>query len=236
ASLGDAGGSLTFAGGGIKLLADVSDSRMFELKDLANVVIDTNGQTLTHLGSIFPQAGANGGLVKNGAGTLVLTGFNGFLGPTIVNGGTLSLSNNANLGDVSAASRLVLNGATLVTTAVMDLDNFGANPRPVTISGATSFDVADTTTLTVRGIVDGPGALTKTSNGTLVLSGANTYQGPTTLQGGTLTVANNSALGASASLTMSDGTRLHLQGGGTLFIGLPIFTTPGAVATISSSN
>ena len=240
ASLGDSGGSLTFAGGAIKLIGDVTDSRNYELKDLADVVIDANGQTLTHSGTIFPQAGATGGLIKNGGGTLVLQGGNGYFGPTTINGGTLSISSNNNLGDIASGAALTLNGgATLIATASLDLDNNGANARPVTINGNTTFDVADGSILTVRGVVDGNGTLTKTGNGNLILTQANTYPGGATLKGGTLTAGNGQALGPAGNLIMSDATRFHFQGGGNTFIGYPIFIDSiptGATITFSSSN
>jgi autotransporter-associated beta strand protein len=61
--------------------------------------------------------------------------------------------------------------------------------------------IADQTGSGGTGANAGVGSLVKTGAGTLVLSGANTYTGGTTLAAGTLTLANNQALGSGALTT-----------------------------------
>jgi len=56
-----------------------------------------------------------------------------------------------------------------------------------------TWNVANGKTLTVSGIVDGNYSLTKASFGDLILSGANTYSGDTTINGGTLYVGKATA-------------------------------------------
>ena len=46
--------------------------------------------------------------------------------------------------------------------------------------------------LTISGAISGTGGITQGSSGTLILSGANTYSGPTTVASGTLEVLNAS--------------------------------------------
>ena len=86
---------------------------------------------------------------------------------TLISGGVLSVSANANLGTAPASATagfLTLNGGTLATTATFTLNtkrgiSFGA-------SGGT-IDVASGTTLTYSGIAAGRGSCTKTDTGTM---------------------------------------------------------------------
>jgi autotransporter-associated beta strand protein len=71
-----------------------------------------------------------------------------------------------------------------------------------------TVDISDTYSLTVNGTISGTGAgLTKNGLGTLVLTGSNTYDGGTILNGGNVDINSASSLGnASGALTFSGGT------------------------------
>lgn len=69
-------------------------------------------------------------------------------------------------------------------------------PAPVTLSGESNFDIANTLTLTLAGEVGGTGNLVKsTSTGALTLAAANTYAGTTTIGAGTLNIGNQTSPG-----------------------------------------
>lgn len=143
---------------------------------------------------------ADGGgtaITKMGAGTLVLSGTNTYTGGTSINGGTLSISADANLG--ALAGGLSFNGGTLATTASF------AMFRPVTLAGAGGVDVAASTQFEVGGSISGSGSLTKLGAGTLVLSGFNTHSGGTVVAAGILEAGSADALG-SGPLTLDRGT------------------------------
>ncbi|WID96448.1 autotransporter domain-containing protein [Bosea vestrisii] len=145
----------------------------------------------------------SGGLDKAGTGQLTLSGANTHVGGTTISDGKLSISADANLGDVSGA--LTLNGGVLQVTgtALTSLSRsifFGANGG--------GFDIADAgNTFIVSQSFSGSGSFEKSGAGTLTLTGANTYTGGTTILGGKLSVSSNGNLGdAAGGLTLVGGT------------------------------
>jgi outer membrane autotransporter protein len=125
------------------------------------------------------------GLTKTDLGTLVLAGANTFSGGVHINGGTLSVSKDANLGD--AGNAITLAGGTLENTAAF------SSGRNVSLTDGTFQTDAD---LTASGVISGSGGLSKAGTGTLILTVANTYTGGTTIQAGTLEIGNGGKTGA----------------------------------------
>jgi fibronectin-binding autotransporter adhesin len=145
-----------------------------------------------------------GGVQKTDLGTLVLNGTNTYTGGTAINGGTVSVSSDANLG--SASGGLTLDSGTLRNTAAF------TSARAVTLNtNGGTFDTQ--ANLTLSGTIGGTGALSKTSSGTLTLTGANTYSGATTVQAGTLLVDGNQSAATGLTTVQSGAT---LGGNGTL--------------------
>jgi fibronectin-binding autotransporter adhesin len=153
-------------------------------------------------------------LVKTDLGTLVLTGANTYTGGTVINGGTMQVSADANLG--AASGVLSLDGGTLATTS-----SFSTSRATTLNSGGGTVDIAPSTTLTLGGVINGAGALTKTDTGTLVLTAPNTYTGGTTIAAGTLqlgdgvtngSIAGNVTNNAILALDPANGTSVTLGG------------------------
>lgn len=148
-------------------------------------------------------------LHKLGTGTLFLNSSNSYNGSTFVDQGILAANTSSALGspqaattvaggaelalanDISISNPLTLNGSgpagggALVNTAGNNTIN-----GPITLQSSSTITVAPGTTLTALGAISGIGqdALTKSGGGTLVLKGASTFTGTTSLDLGTLLV------------------------------------------------
>ena len=156
--------------------------------------------------------GANN-LTKTGAGNLTLTGINTFTGNVIVNANFLIISNDNQLGAVpgaATANKIQLGAGTLGVNATITIN---AN-RGITLNNAAStIDVFGANTATYNGIIAGTGGLTKAGPGTLILGGANTYTGTTTVSNNVLRITNASALGANtAGTTVNSGCAIEFSG------------------------
>ena len=160
---------------------------------VSNSAIDTFSGAITNAG----------GLVKVGAGTQELTGTtNSYSGTTTVGGGVLRVSTLAN----SAASSSIGSGSSVILTNGGVLDYTGST---VTIdrgfalsSGNGGIGVSNAATdLTLSGAITGTGNLIKSGLGTLTLTGANTYNGATTVSAGTLELARTGGTATLPSTT-----------------------------------
>ncbi len=143
--------------------------------------ITTNGVigfNRTDVVTVANTIDGTGLLRQDGTGTTMLTGANSYAGGTTINAGTLSVSQNTNLG--AAAGGITMNGGTLQTTGTFTA------ARATLLTGGATIDTAAGTTFTQQGAIAGAGSLTKTSGGTLVLTGINSYSGGTLVSAGTL--------------------------------------------------
>jgi len=121
------------------------------------------------------------GLTEIGTGTLTLSGANSFTGNMTISNGTISVSQDTNLG--GASSQIVLAGGTLGVS-----QSFTANTNrtvDVTASGG-SINVASGATLTFAATNDltGSGTLTSSGAGTLILAGASNFTGNLAINNG----------------------------------------------------
>ncbi|OQB80125.1 MAG: tRNA nuclease WapA precursor [Planctomycetes bacterium ADurb.Bin126] len=187
-------------------LGGLKGSRSLDM-DGRTLSIGNNGQSTEYSGVL-----SDGALAKIGSGTLTLSGSNTYTGKTTISAGTLSISAEDNLGANPAsftADQLTLDGGTLKTTATFTIDD---SNRGITLgAGGGTLEADASTTLTVANVTAGSGSLAKSGDGTVVLSGTNTYTGKTTVSAGTLSISSEDNLGANPASFTAD--QLTLDGG-----------------------
>ncbi len=238
-------GVFNFNGG--TLQARQNNTAFFQNLSTANVrgggaVIDTAGfnvavaQNLTH-SNLASDAALDGGLTKNGAGTLTLTGNNTYTGSTVVNAGTLFLDAGGNatrLLRANAGTEIDYNHGTIVggnlsgpgTQRVLGGGASFASPTAgvLTIFNGVNLAVGGPTTFNQ---VNSSGAITVAANQTLAWNDGQNDNGTLTLNGqantsgwistGVITVNNGGKLANSASnLVLGGGSRTTINAGGTL--------------------
>jgi fibronectin-binding autotransporter adhesin len=199
----------------------------------------------------------------SGPGTVSLGNASNYAGGFSINSGTLKLGNATALGSATSANVAFGSGSTgtlaingnAVTLAKLNSNATVGSPVVENNSATSgSLTVSDTSgSSSYAGIIrDGAagGALGLVKNGasTLILSGANTYTGGTTVSGGTLAANSSGALGTgtvsvASGATLSTNTianlgSLNLTGGGGLLLAdfNSKFVSSGTVSISGSSN
>ena len=205
------------------------------------LVNTTNAYTIAGAGNIAGSAS----LIKDGPGTLTLSGTNTYTGGTLNKNGVL----NINYGGDGVSSSAIGSGP-LTNALGSAIDNTSSQPitllTPIPEVWADDFSFLGTTSLNlgngwvtlgsslvnltvvsnaleVDGIITDNGAgfgLGKVGNGTLILSNQNIFSGGLTLSSGTLVLNSSGA----------DGSGLFVLNGGTLD------NTSGQLVTLSSAN
>ena len=156
-------------------------------------ILNTDGLTVQSGDFAGIIDNSNTSLLKNGAGTLTLTGNNAYTGSTTISEGTLK-GNIASGTDLSIAASATYDGANKARS-VGGLNGGGKilNTDGLTVQSGTFGGV----------IGNSNTSLIKTGAGTLTLSGTNTYTGMTTVRSGTLALGSDLT---SNQLTLYGGT------------------------------
>lgn len=192
--------------------------------------LTVNQASSTDFGGIIENGSGSIVLTKSGAGNLTLSGANTYTGGTnikngsiIIGGGNdrLATGGSVVLGDAGTSGKLVLGDSTTArnqTLAGLTTTGLGGSVVGAHATTNSVLTLSFTSgTNTYAGTLGGAGtnenklALTKSGAGTLKLTGANTYSGPTTLTQGTLQIGVD-PVGAITSSAIGTGT-LTFNGG-----------------------
>ena len=161
-----------------------------------NAALTVGGTQNLTLGGVTSGTGQ---LTKNGAANLTLNGNNTFSGGTNLNAGTLTLGNANGLG---SGALIVGGAATLDNSAAFGIGNALTLNAGLTVAGNND--------LSLNGIIDGAGSLTKNGLSDLTLAGNNTFTGALNIVSGSVTTLNTNALGNTSGVNISAGAGLNL--------------------------
>ncbi len=200
--------------------------------DLASTItVNTDAATIS--ANISNNSLGASSLTKSGTGMLVLSGSNSYSGTTTFSQGILAVNSAYALG----AGTLVISNGTLnntsgsaVTLATNNAQkwtgsfsysgtgtlNLGTGAVSIATGGGANTSVTITTTngnLVIGGVISGTNTygISKTGNGTLTLTGLNTYGFATIVTGGTLVVNTLANGGVASSIGSSSGASWALQ-------------------------
>ncbi len=180
--------------------------------------IANNGVLTIEHANTYMLAGlvsGSGSLRQSGTGTTILTADDTYSGGTTISSGRLQLGDG---------------GAT------------GAIVGPVLNDGILTINRSGTVVL--GGVISGSGALEQIGPGTTILSAANAYTGPTSVNAGTLQAGAPGAFGATSQMTVAAGATLFLDGFSQTFTNLDnagtvqladVGATPGTTVTITNN-
>jgi autotransporter-associated beta strand protein len=163
--------------------------------------------------AVSSAVSGTGALSKTGQAGLTLSASSTFSGGAALSGGTIVVAANSALGtgdvvvaggslraapgaEVTLPNGFMLSG-NLATGGLLNIDG------SVQLAGSNRTVTVDAGLVALRGVVsdDAARSLTKTGAGTLLLGGANTHRGTTTVSDGVLRITDGSALGLPGTAT-----------------------------------
>ena len=198
---------------------------------LANLAGGTTTFTNTNIIS------GTGNVVWNGAGTSVVQAANTYTGNTSLNGGIVQVNvaeTAGTSGPLGKSGTINFNGGTLQYSAANTFDYSSRFSQAA--NQAYNIDTnGQNASYGLTALTSVGGTFTKLGAGTLILTGANTYSGTTTVSGGTLQISNN---GTSATLgggNVVDNAALSLGRANAYTVG-NIISGTGSVAQIGAGG
>lgn len=123
-----------------------------------------------------------------------------------------TLDDDASFGG-SAGTVTIATGGVTANDLTFNTNGYSLGGAALTLNGTTpTLATASGVTATISSVVAGTTGFTKTGDGTLVLTGANTHTGTTTVSAGILRAGNGAALGSNTvKSTIQSGAVLDLM-------------------------
>lgn len=232
-------------GNGVKFIKD--STGLLELQNSGTVnlgafqanrgTLQVDGGTVLNVTSIDVGTGnsVGAGLTMNG-GLVTSTGLSRFgqgigsaSGTLNLNGGTLTVPA---LTKGSLTFNVNFNGGTLKANGNNSTFLATATNAKVKAGGALIDDGGFAITIAqslIEDITSTGGGLTKSGNGNLTLNGANTYSGPTNINGGTLALGASGSLAATQSVNIASSARFDLSANANYVwpVGIPLVSSGG---------
>ncbi len=189
----------------------------------ANTTVDGGSNSTLHIsGRLIAGSGSIALTNPNAAttlSTLRLSGNNtGWTGKLIADTGNatksfvIEVGSEENLGGnpaVFSADQLTLSSGTLKPSASFTINDLNRGIRLGTHGGI--FQNGTGIQLTIAVPVSGPGNLTQSGNGSLVLSATNSYTGSTFVPSGTLFLTGNGSIASSSRISVASGATLDVS-------------------------
>lgn len=172
---------------------------------LSNVTFVNNGGTIFTTETVTaPQTYSS---------DITLAGSNNIDGTqTVAAGTTVTLAGDylgTNPGTPTEGRIVLSGGATLRAAETFAI---GVNKGIALGAGSATFSSDAGKSLVIESVLSGAGSLVKAGPGGLRLTGANTFAGDVTIQGGTLGIASDASLGAGSAVNLDGGTLVAAQG------------------------
>lgn len=155
-------------------------------------------------------SGAGGSLVSSGQ-TLELSGGNTYSGTTTITSGSTLIADNSSGSATGTGPVVVASGGTLQVGPGGEMPLGIISNSSISNSGTVSF--ADSSNQTYGGNISGAGVLNQFGNGTLTLSGNNSFSGFTSVEFGVLAAGSTTAFGGAgnSNFTLEAGGILNLS-------------------------
>ncbi len=184
----------------------------------------------------------NGGIVPNGNGAVATFGLLATPGGVALNGsktvGSIIFNNAPSYIVAGGAGQTITLNNGLGVPSISVLSGGHRINAPIVLAQNANLVPGALTTLTLAGNITGSGTgLTVTDTGTVVLSGNNSYSGPTTIAAGTLEIAGGASIGGSSALVEKNGAIFRINAGATTTVTQPVtLDLNGGAATAVSGQ